>query len=387
MPVTIKRERDPLPILAVIGGAIAGAALEHLAEMATENIMRPVDKGAELLSKLGTYKLYKGKAIDSAIDAIRSVFFMTPRQDDTGYNIDYDKFREAMDKVMWATIVLETLISEDASEMTMEMLQEALSNSLQYGIGGMWALMSAYSAGFGVPQGLFLSGEVDIHPYTLASLDAWTGQLKHFLVAQHYVRVKSEWETAHQHEIERWLYKGLELSIMPEYVIVSRMMYKAIDMIERMADSMTEIVSVMLRRVHDLIYSLQAAYNDYRAGILSEHEFMVIAKSIDNALDAIDSEMTKLLEDAYMLGQNISEVIEVNGDTVNIPGDLEVVLAQMLYAYLDRFSNTIGQELADKVAKYIDALNEIRELSQAELEYTVQFDGAQATKSAKPGEG
>lgn len=381
--VKIERKKDPLPILALVGGMVAASLLEHAIETLTDNVMRPVDTGAELLSKIATYKLYKNRAIDAAIDGIRKAFFVEPRQDDTGYNIDYDKFREVMDKLMYATIVLETLVSEDASELTMEMLQESLSNSLQYGLGGMWALMSAYSQGYGIPQGLFLSGENDVHPYTLASLDAWTGQLKHFLVAQHFVRVKNEWETAHQHEIERWLYKGVELAIMPEYVIISRMLYKAIDMIERMADSVTEIVSVMLRRIHDLIYSLQAAYNDYQANILTEHEFLTIAKSIDNALDAIDKEMDNLLEDAYKIGQYMSEVIEVDNAQINIPGDLEPALGQMIYTYQDRFGQTLSKDLLDKVTKYIDALNEIRELSQADLEYTVKFDQNEQNVPAK----
>ena len=56
--VKVKREKDPAPILALIGGAIAASALEHVVGTIVDNMMKPVDKGAEVASELATYKLY-----------------------------------------------------------------------------------------------------------------------------------------------------------------------------------------------------------------------------------------------------------------------------------------------------------------------------------------
>ena len=376
----VKREKrnDPLPLLAILGGMILEGAFEHLVGTIVDSVMKPVDKGAELASSIATYKLYKGIAISNAIDAIKEAFFIEPRADDTGYNIDYQKFEEVMDKLMYATIVMSALISEDASEITMEMLQESLSNSLQYGLGGMWALMSAYASGFGIPQGLTFVGENDIHPYTLASLDAWTGQLKHFLIAQHYVRVKGDWEDAHRNEINRWIAKGHESLVMLKHYIVARVMARFGDAVERMVDSIVEMASVMLRRIHDLTYALMAAYNDYRAGILSDYEFQTIAVSISNALDAIDRELDNLAADALELGSDAQFIVtKEDGTTVDVINELETALTQEYYAIVDRMNATINSELKDNLARYISALNNIRVKSSADIEYTFSFDGVQ----------
>lgn len=386
--LVVRENPDPLPVLAIIGGMIAEKLVERAVDIVVDKVTKPADTMAELGTKLAMYKAFKGMAIDAAIDAIRYAFFTDPRADDTGYNIDYDRFKDVMDKLMYATIVLETLISEDASELTMEMLQESLSNSLQYGLGGMWALMSAYASGFGIPQGLTFVGENDIHPYTLASVDAWTGQLKHFLAAQHYVRVKDEWEQAHQHDVHRWIAKGVEIAEMPNLVIASRVLAKAFDMVERMADMVTEMVSVMLRRTHDLAYSLMAAYNDYKAGILSDYEFLTIAKSISNAIDAIDQELDNLMADAYHVGQYVNATFtDDSGEAHELLTELSAAIQQTYYGIVDRMNATINKELAEKLAKYIEALNDIRKKSGADVYYTATFDGVKTDCYAQVGQG
>ena len=329
-----------VPILVYMGEKAVDAAKEWV-----KDIMKAGVRNAG-------YEAVKSPLSKLITDVIRSNFFYqtdkTTDQPNPGFLIDYNTFEEVVGKTLQATIVAQGFIGEDASEVILEILQEGITNSIQYGLAGAWALTTAYSIGFGMPQQLFLVGEDYMSPKARANLDLMTGQIMHNLVAQEFVRITQDYESIMGGRLARRLLYGLEFSSAPYSVMAGEALETARSAINHTISMIWEAVSALNRRVSDILWALEAAYSDYQSGLLMENEFVMIAMSLNNQLDAIESALSELEQ-------------AVNSMPDNISSDLLATLASNVRNAVSKFIDNVKNSwFSDAMAQFGDYVNVVK---------------------------
>lgn len=349
-------DNDPIPlILAAIGMALGGTMLETLIGSLAEGVLRPATSGIEFATRLMTYRIYKGWTLDTLVAGLKATIF-TPDSGDGSYvNVDDNTLKEAMDKIAEGTIMATAMISEDAGEIVMEAFQEAFSNATYYGLGGMFATMTAYRAGFMPPQNPFQDpGMMLLDPITRANLDSLVGYNAYATTAQEALRYANQIMDSYGKSDKLdglWrafsAYGDLPLHMLSQ---IDRLYDTMIDYIVEHART---ALSVLMRRVIDIRDTMRAAYADWLAKLIDDTQMRLILVDAQLELRQIRDLKTDILDD-------LDAVLS------NIPAPSSDVLAN-LAAIIEAIENALDsywKEQFDSMQQYLDTLKRARRLTR-----------------------
>ena len=350
-------KNDPVPlIVAAFGVALAGQILGNMVESLAEGATRPATSGIEYGTKLATYRMYRGITLDTMVAALKASIFTPERGDGAYVNIDDDKIKDAMDKIIQGTIVATSMVSEDAGEIVMESFQEAFSNATYYGIGGMFASMTAYRAGFMPPQNMFTDPGFDLlDAATKANLDALTGYNAYATTAQQALRIANKIVDSYTKSDKL----DSLLRIFAHYTDIDLTMLANLDrQFETMVDHIIEqtrmALTVLLRRTIDIRDTIRAAYADWKANIIMENDFRILLLDALLELREILSLKDEILDD---LDYVIDSVPTPDSDAMASVADVIDRIEKALDDYwLDEFT---------EMQQYLETLKLARRLTKS----------------------
>lgn len=352
----IPLKKDPIP---AVVAKLAAALLLPVAGDLVEKAVRPMTSGVDFVTKTKTYELYRGRVIDAVMNAILSTVYTPSRVDASGVNYTPEQFADLLDKIIKATILVTALVSEDAGEIVMEALQEALSNAVYAGFGGMVTSITNYRAGFAPPPGMLSQqGEEGIDPRTRALVDAFSGVNFHATAAQEMARAYSDVEKAFGKfrkldEVARALeaasdVHGLILTRAPDFIISA---------FEDLLQTVKQQLMVLARRVNEIEGIARTATRDYNYGVIGEPQLQLIYDALMNELDAIDVMVDDMVADLADAVQYIPQEDEATANALaNALLDLYIAFSYIIDSRIQEFKRYI-QTL--KNARYFTNLDNV----------------------------
>jgi len=345
---------DPIPaIIARLGSTLGAVLLDVFAKDLTEGVTRPVSSGIDYLSRLGTYTLYKSLTLDALVAALKASIFTPESGDGSFVNIDDSKLKDSLDKIMIGTILATTMVSEDAGEIVMESFQEAFSNATYYGIGGMFATMTAYRGGFMPPQNPFNDpGFMLLDAVTKANLDALVGMNAYATTAQHALRLANDILDSYTRSdkldsLLRLLSSASDLDLN----MLANLERQYDTVIDYIIEQTRTALTILLRRTIDIRDTIRAAYADYKVNLIAEEDMRLILVDAQLELREIRSLKDEILSDLdYVLAN-----IELPSDTDR--ANLATVIDKLETALDSYWKNNF-----DEMQQYLDTLRVARRL-------------------------
>ena len=286
-------------IVATVLGTILGETVGSILTESLANLALPINESTEYLGRILAWDIWKGKAVDAVYSAIGKQIYVPTREDASGVNYDDDVLRDIFEEVMYATIVLTTLVSEDAGEIAMESLQEAISNAIYATIGGQITSIANYRVGFMPPQNPMTNqGEENAHPYTRAIYDAFTGYNIWGMLQNETARLMQQYSSDYERfELLHYLYDALETASNPgiaRLALYGRLYRNAVQSLQ---DAVFSMLNVLWRRAVELKTEVDTAYYDWTYGFMEDSDITIILKSAINEADRISSEIDNILQE------------------------------------------------------------------------------------------
>ena len=309
---------DPAP--AVIGGLLffAGTVGKSVLDRVIDAVASPVAGGVEIGVKYGVVELFKDQLTGVMKSCFENQAFVRTKTDASGVNTNDEDLKKAFTDAMKSTVVLTALISDDAGEIAMESLSEALSQAVYAGLAGQLTCRANYRSGFAPPDGLDAStNRLNINVHTRALLDAFVGKNVHETIANEAMRrIQDASEKYTKYRLLEDIASAVEASSNLRITVLAETERLLRDSIHRLVEDVRAILYTLLRRVTDVLNEVRVAKAEHDAGLLSDEEFNVVLQDANIELAEIENEVYAVVEDAKAVVADMPEALTTLRDNL-----------------------------------------------------------------------
>jgi len=345
---------DPAPIALIMGGLMffGKTAGMTLLSNVIEDVTSPVSNMFELAVRGKVIDLRRTEIEDSVLESFKYQAFAPTKEDSSGVNYDEAHLRDTIYNLAKATLFLTTLVSDDAGELAMETLSEAMSQAVYSGVAGQLQNQANYRSGFIPPQSLHTEDEYSqVLTPTRAIMDAFGGyQIHETVTSEALRRIRQSADAYRRFRLLDDLGESLETSRLTHIAWLSeagRLIRQAFrDLIE----DVRAMLYTLLRRVTDVLAEVMVAKADYDAGLITQEEFNVVLLDANIELQKIDEECDNIIDDMV---QAISEM----------PTSLDTVASKIASAYesaVSLFGDYVDSAILSDFGDYVTNLLNLR---------------------------
>lgn len=238
--------------------------------------------------------------------------------------------REAMKKVFSATAYITLAVSEDAGEVVSEMLQEAFSNAVYSGLGGMYDLILRMKTGM-IPPNQFAPDNLDA--WTKALLDSMAGIHFHFTMLYNIAnRIGALENQLHEDTLVQDILESNRWIAYPNFMMLSKYGELKSTFLTRMFESIASTLEALFQRIQDAMLEYKSAEILFNQGQINEAQFDAIKLKVLAEMDAVNQELNALRED-------LQQAISVEE---NIPEGVRGLLEQLNIAYTNAVADIVN---------------------------------------------
>jgi len=326
-----------------LGESIFGQVIESISTLINPWIVLPIRHFA--------INVYGNQIFDATRTAMYDTTFITTRQDPSGVNINDEDFRKMILDLAYDTVVLTTLVSEDAGEVAFENLQNALSNCTMAGIGGALTQMGNYRVGLQPISGLEESDEyMNVHVDTRSVIDAFAGFPIHYTVTKEALRrIKQASDAYNGFRVLREVIDAQFVCAYPWLEIATLVPVLFRMCLESLFHDVKSAVYTLWRRVVDIAQQLRVAKAEYESKLLSEDEFNLILYDAYVELKEIENELNEILNSFEDALKNIDEL-------KNYAQLMRNIVANLVSIY----RNYVNDVILSDFNKYVQNIQNIR---------------------------
>lgn len=327
---------DPAPIALILGGLMwfgktAGA---NILTSVVDSVTSPITNLVELAIRSKVLEWRANDIFSAIMESFKFQAFAPSVEDSAGVNYDESHASDMVLNLARATLFLTQIISDDAGELAMESLSEAISQAVYSGFAGQLQNMANYRSGFLPPQNIHMEdeyGNFDVN--TRAIMDAFAGYQIHESIANEALRtIKSAGDTFRRFALLDDMAETLEAVRSPKLVWLSEGARLIRDAFRDLVEDVRAMLYTLLRRVGDILMEVKVAKADYDAGLITESEYNVV------------------LLDAYL------ELQEIDDEADDIMADMEDALGEMPNSFDNAAVNVASayNSLVDLYGDYLD---------------------------------
>jgi len=303
-----------------------------------------------------------GNAVaDIILDVLSKIENVDTVHDQVNIAPNLETVREAMKKVFSATSYITLAVSEDAGEVVSEMLQEAFSNAVYSGLGGMYDLILRMKTGM-IPPSEFAPDNLD--PWTKALLDAMNGIHFHFTMIREIAnRIGALENELHEDPLVQDILESNRWALLPNVMTLAQYAELKKTMLFRVLESVASTLEALFQRVQDAILEYKSAEILYNQGQISESDYDAVKIKVLAEIDAVNAELDALKEDLQS-AMNVTE---------SAPTGVQGLLSNLNTAY----TNAVA-DIMNYLIDYHNVLVNTREKGRPlNYKYIVEINGVQ----------
>jgi len=272
-----------------------------------------------------------GNAVaDIILDVLGKIENVDSVHDQVNVAPNLDTVREAIKKIMSATAYITLAVSEDAGEVVSEMLQEAFSNAVYSGLGGMYDLILRMKTGM-IPPNQFAPDNLD--PWTKALLDAMNGIHFHFTMLYTIAtKIGALENELHEDPLTNDILESNRWALYPNAMTLAQYAELKKTMLFRVLESVASTLEALFQRVQDAVLEYKSAEILYNQGQIPESEFDATKIKVQAEIDAVNQELQAIKEDL----QTAMSMTE------SIPGGVQGLLDALNIAYTNAIADIMN---------------------------------------------
>jgi len=303
-----------------------------------------------------------GNAVaDIILSVLNTIENIDSVHDEINVSANLDTVREAMKKVFSATAYITLAVSEDAGEVVSEMLQEAFSNAVYSGLGGMYDLILRMKTGM-IPPNQFAPDNLD--PWTKALLDSMNGIHFHFTMLYNIANKIGALENElHEDPLVQDILESNKWVAIPNAMILSQYAELKKTMLFRTLESVASTLEALFQRLQDAMLEYKSAEILYNQGQIDSAQFDAVKLKVQAEIDAVNQELQAIKEDL----QNAMSTVE------EPPAGVQGLLENLNIAY----TNAVA-DIVNYMIDYHNVLVNTREKGRPlNYKYIVEVNGVQ----------
>jgi len=291
-------EKNELAAAIIYGLLSVGTAIgENVFESFIDSVCTLINPWIVLPIRKFAIDLYKDKIFEATKAAMFDQTFITTKPDTAGVNPDEQDFEKMIVDLAYCTIVLTSMVSEDAGEVAFQNLQNALSNCTMAGIGGALTHMGNYRVGLQPISDLEESDEyMQVHVDTRSVIDAFAGYPIHYTVTKEALRrIKQASEAYDSFHVLRSIIDSQMALNWPYLYLGMHAGHLIMNTYEAVLHDIKSAMYTLWRRVTDIIQAVRVAWAEYNAKILSKDEISLVLLDAQIELQNIEKELEELI--------------------------------------------------------------------------------------------
>ena len=298
--VGVQLKRDPGEAVLAVLGAVASP----IGERVLDYLGDPLWTWASIKSRGFTYGLMKGGVLNDLFNAILSQLYFSSIPDESGLNYSNQDLMKILDKLSETTIKVTRLVSDDAGEIVMESFQEAVSNAIYSGIGGMLQSIANYRAGFMPPQNpIYGMGEDGFFVHTRRMIDQFNGYNIYTTIAMEAGRVVNDAKDAiSKYDKVDKLLDGIEALSDIHSTIYEDARSIILSGVHSILESFSAYMHLIIRRVNELIGVILTGHRDRNIlNVIGDEQYNMLLAAVDKELDFLSLEIDNMLDDVQLV--------------------------------------------------------------------------------------